>query len=696
MAYGKDKKGLYSFTDKQAALRDAIRRMEPVHQHWQMLESLYRTGAQREITQLDLNRILPFPIPGAFLRTVNMLLPHLTLVINSIAARDPKFVITPVGGDPAVVEQNSAIARAVLDYFWKRSDATSVLRDMTQDMIITGNAFCKVGWSYSADTRDRTDEEIAVDAQEVLEAAAEIGVEEGELNEDYVNEMLEAVAVTEQRVEVDEPYVEYVSPYDVYVPADARRMNTLRWVAQRIRLPKDEVENNELFDAKARKELTVDSGYADIATINQYEMQEQGLPSAFAYVTIYEFYDMRNRTMCIFQLDSDRPLYEGDIPYAHRYPPIVHMRNFSDGGSTFWGFGDVENVAGIQLMLNEIMVAEINDLKRVGNKYFINKKVLTPELSKALQEAKADQIIPVDLPANIPMSDVLQPVQRLATPSDNYVMEDKMQGYVQQILGISDLQAGSISSASRVPAAAVQSQMGAQTTRAMEKTVNVERASREIATRMLALCQQFLDDNRAVRIAGPNAPTWFNVTPEDIDGEFSIEAEGGSTQSINPAQRAQQGLDILNNIVPALANFGYDPQNAMRMAISYLGLNPDHLLVRPEPQPQPEQAGMPPEMAQGQPPAPTASMVELGGGVPSAEPTPEELAALLPPDVAAQILGPMDGDTGSPEELASLVPPDVAEQILAPMEGGGMGPSGDISDLTEDELEALLAEEGLL
>jgi len=442
--------------------------------------------------------------------------------------------------------------------------------------------------------------------------------------------------------------------------------------------------------------LTVDSGYADIATINQYEMQEQGLPSAFAYVTIYEFYDMRNRTMCIFQLDSDRPLYEGDIPYAHRYPPIVHMRNFSDGGSTFWGFGDVENVAGIQLMLNEIMVAEINDLKRVGNKYFINKKVLTPELSKALQEAKADQIIPVDLPANIPMSDVLQPVQRLATPSDNYVMEDKMQGYVQQILGISDLQAGSISSASRVPAAAVQSQMGAQTTRAMEKTVNVERASREIATRMLALCQQFLDDNRAVRIAGPNAPTWFNVTPEDIDGEFSIEAEGGSTQSINPAQRAQQGLDILNNIVPALANFGYDPQNAMRMAISYLGLNPDHLLVRPEPQPQPEQAGMPPEMAQGQPPAPTASMVELGGGVPSAEPTPEELAALLPPDVAAQILGPMDGDTGSPEELASLVPPDVAEQILAPMEGGGMGPSGDISDLTEDELEALLAEEGLL
>jgi hypothetical protein len=428
-------------------------------------------------------------------------------------------------------------------------------------------------------------------------------------------------------------------------------------------------------------------------------MQEQGLPAAFAYVTIYEFYDMRQRTMCVFQLDSDKPLYEGDIPYAHRYPPIVHMRNFSDGGSTFWGFGDVENVAGIQLMINEIMVAEINDLKRVGNKYFINKKVLTPELAKAIQEAKADQVIPVDLPANIPMQEVLQPVQRLATPADNYVMEDKLQGYVQQILGISDLQAGSIQSASRVPAAAVQSQMGAQTTRAMEKTVNVERASREIATRMLALCQQFLDDNRAIRIAGPDAPTWFAVTAEDIDGEFSIEAESGSTQSINPAQRAQQGLDILQNIVPALANFGYDPHNAIRMAVSYLGLNPDHLLVRPEPQPQPEQPPMP---EQGAPQGPPPSLDQFAGGpVAPAEMSQEDLANSLPPELLEMIDNPqssmnMMGAAGAeqlpPELMAMIDNPDAANAIA--LELGEATPEEiSMQEPTAEELAAILGEE---
>jgi hypothetical protein len=628
---------------------------------------------------------------------VNMLLPHLTLVINSVAARDPKFVITPVGGDPEVVERNGSIARSVLDYFWKRADATSVLRDMTQDMVICGNAFAKVGWAYSDETVDRTDEDVQVETDDVMAAAAEMGLA-GEVDEATIKEMLEGIAVTEQRVELDEPYVEYVSPYDVFVPADARRMNAVRWVCQRIRLPKDEVENNDLFDSQARKELRVDSGYADPATINQYEMQAEGLPSAFSYVTIYEFYDMRQRTMCVFQLDSDRALYEGDIPYAHRYPPIVHMRNFSDGGSTFWGFGDVENVAGIQLMINEIMVSEINDLKRVGNKYFINKKVLTPELSKAIQEAKPDQIIPIDLPANIPMNDVLQPVQRLATPSDNYVMEDKLQGYVQQILGISDLQSGSIASASRVPAAAVQSQMGAQTTRAMEKTVNVERASREIATRMLALCQQFLDDNRAVRIAGPEAPTWFNVTPEDIDGEFSIEAESGSTQSINPAQRAQQGLDILQNIVPALANFGYDPHNAIRMAVSYLGLNPDHLLVRPEPQPQPEQSAPAPEQVPpGYHQMPDGSVMADSemGAEPAGGPSPEELAGMLPPELGAMLDNPQGafpsaGPDDLPPELAAMLDnPEQANEIAASL---GLETPEEISMMepTAEELSAIL------
>ena len=585
----------YSLKDKQSAIRDSLRRMEPVHVHWRMLESLYRTGAQRELTMLDLNRILPFPVPGAFLRTVNMVLPHLTMIINSVVQRDPKFVVTPVGGDVAVVERNAKIANSVLEYFWKRTDATATLRDMTQDMVILGNGFGKTGWSYSEATVDRTPNDITLEATDLVAAAQEIAMETGmPLDENTVKEIVESVSMTNQLVELDEPYLEYVSPYDIFLPANARRMNNARWAAQRLRVPLEELRANPNFKKSAVDNINADTSYTDPSTYQNYEQQEEALPEKFTHATVYEFYDMKSRTLCVFQMDAEEALYEGPIPYDHRYPPFVHMRNFSDGGSSIWAFGDLENIAGVQLMINEIMHSELNDLKRVGNKYFVNKKVLTPDLTKALMDNKPDQVIPLDLPNNVSMNEVLMPVQRLATPADNYIMEGKLQDYMQRILGITDFQMGNIGAANRVPGTAAAAVEGAATTRALDKLSNVERACREVATRMLALCQQFLDNSRAIRIAGPEAALWLQVTEADIEGEFAIEVEGGSTSAINPASRARQGVEIIQNIIPALTQLGYNPEPALRQALSYMGLNPDNILVKPEVQPAPENPAMGP------------------------------------------------------------------------------------------------------
>jgi len=610
----------YSLQEKQAVIRDAARRMEPVHSHWRMLESLYRTGAQRELTQIDLSRILPFPAPGVFLRTVNMILPHLTMIINTVSARDPKFVVTPVGGDLGTVERNAQIAQNVLAYFWKRADATSTLRDMTQDMVILGNGFAKVGWSYSEKTIDRTPEEYDEElTDKIYQAQEEASLSGMDLNEDMMMEIVESVALNQQLVQEDDPFVEYVSPYDIFLPANSRRMNSTRWVAQRVRLPLAEVQANEMFNKKAVETLKADTGFADSETLATYEQRSEALPAAFSHVTIYEFYDMQEETLCIFQLEGEEYLYHGKNPHAHRYPPFVHMRNMNDGGNSFWSFGDLENIAGLQLMINEIMVAELNDLKRVGNKYFINKKVLTPELSKALMDNKPDQVIPLDLPGNVGINEVLVPVQRMATPADNYVMEDKLQGYMQRILGVNDFQVGNIAAANRTPATAAAAVEGAATTRSMDKMTNVEKASREIAVRMLALCQQFLDNTRAVRIAGPTAPTWLQVSEEDIDGEFFIDVEGGSTQAINPATRYRQGQEMITQIVPMLAQMGYDSEPALRAAISYMGMNPEHILVKPTPAPQPlpdqQMTGM--ELSGGQ-------MPETGQGL-----SPEMISQMM-------------------------------------------------------------------
>jgi len=590
---GEEKLGSYTLKEMQSAVADATRRMEPVHIHWRMLEAIYRTGAQRELTMLDINRILPFPVPGAFLRTVNMVLPHFTMIINAVVQRDPKFVVIPVAGDDlTTIEENGKIAGEVLDYFWKRSEATVTLRDMTQDMIVLGNGFAKVGWAYSESTIKKSKEELAIETSDLAQAAAEVSLEAGlPLDPNTLAEIVSSVSLNQQLVEQDEPFVEYVSPYDIFLPAEARRMNTARWVVQRLRLPMEEIEANPLFDKEAVKDLNPDSRLIDNSTMNNYEQQQESLPKVFTQCIVYEFYDMKARTLTVFQKDAEKPLFHGDLPYDHRFPPFVHMRNYTDGGTRIWAFGDLENVAGIQLMINEIMQAELNDLKRVGNKYFINRAVMTPEISKALQENKPDSVIPIDLPANLQMQDVLQSIHRLPTPSDNYYMEGKLQDYMQKILGISDFMMGDIQAANRTSGTAAAAVEGAATTRSIDKMSNVEAAAKEVATRMLALCQQFLDNAKAIRIAGPEATTWLQVTEQDIAGEFSIDVEGGSTSAINPMTRARQGQDILTNIVPMLQNLGYDPEPTMRMALTYMGLNPDNMLIKLPPAPMPPQPG---------------------------------------------------------------------------------------------------------
>jgi len=636
--------GGYSLHEMQEAVRDANRRMEPVHQHWRVLEALYRTGAQRELTAADVGRIIPYPVPGTFLRTVNMILPHLTMLINSVVARDPKLLVTPLGGDVNMVERAAKIAQGVLEYFWRRTDATEVIRDMTQDMVVLGNGFGKVGWAYSEQTQDYTDDDRAAFAAAAVEVIRET---EGPMDAMDIDDIVNSVSLTDSLVVQDEPFVEYVSPYDIFVPANSRRMNQVRWVAQRLRLPIEELKQNAQFDPEALDELTVDTSFAEPYTMERYEEREENLPPVFNHATVYEFYDMRSRTLTVFQLECKKPLFQGPIPYAHRYPPFVHLRNFNDGGDSFWSFGDVENVAGLQLMVNEIMISELDDLQRVGNKYFINRQAMTPEVARALESNEPDLIIPIDLPTNLTMQDVLQPVQRLATPSDNYVMEGKLQEYMQRVLGVTDLQLGAMATASRVPATAAAAVEGASTVRALDKTVNVESACRQVGLLILGLCQQYLDTGKAIRIAGPDAPMWLEVTAEDIDGEFSITTEGGSTQALNPLTRARQGMEMLQGVVPALVQLGYDPENALRTSLRYMGLDPDHLLIRPEPQMPMGGPQMPPEAGMGPQGGVPPELAELlgQGGVGAPAPSPE---AMMNPSMGGpEMMGVLD-DLGGP------------------------------------------------
>jgi hypothetical protein len=568
----------FTLNDKQMLMRDAVRRMDPLHQHWKVLEGVFRTGLRRDLNARDFADLIPTPIPGNVLKTINMVLPHISLMTTSIVSRDPQMLVTPVGGQDESTEDNATFAQAVLTYFWKRTNATDDVKAATEDMLKLGNGFVKVGWEYVAQEY-RENPALLLDETLLAVDQAEATGEDGGFAPD-TNKLgnTNKAQFTYQRVETDDPFVEYVSPYDIFLPKDARRMDSSRWVCQRLRLPLDEIKARFGEDVK----ISVDAAIASDSLVSTYMNGQTTLPEVLSYVVIYEFYDMTTRELTVFQIDGSDPLYDGPIPYQHRYPPFVHFRNYNDGGMQFWAFGDLENIAGIQLMLGEVTRAQIDDLKRSGNKYAIRKRHATPELKKQLESPIPDQVVVFDIPETSSLDDVVRPLNRQATPSDAYEMDAKLQDAMTRVLGINDFQAGGVG-ADRMSATAAAVVDGVATLRAQDKLAAVEGAISGIGMRVLLLCQEFLDDNRAVRIAGANGAMWLNVSASDIYGEFRVGVEGGSTRALNPATRSQRGIQTLQTVIPVLTQLGYDPTNAVRMALRDMGYDPNYLLIKEEP-----------------------------------------------------------------------------------------------------------------
>jgi len=341
----------YTLAEAQALVDNAITRSRSRHEKWNLLEHLYASGttdgAGAELTAsgASTSRLVQ-DVTGVPLDVVNMVLPHINMIVASTVSRDPSFIVEPIaGGDMA--EDYALVCVAVVKYFWKRSSATLDLYDATKDQVVVGNGFLKVGWKYTEQTTRRDEEEVDAELAALMEADAEMAAQQG-LDPTPLPDLKRMVSVTTTEMVEDEPYVEYVSPYDVFVPVDARRMHETRWVAQRIFKPADEVRAQ--LNLADDFPLTLVDGWQRESRV---ALQRDAERDPFSYAEVFEFYDMRTRRLLIFQRGGSEPLFDGELPYAHRYPPFVHLPNFRRNPSEFWAFGDLENIAGLQAMLNE-------------------------------------------------------------------------------------------------------------------------------------------------------------------------------------------------------------------------------------------------------------------------------------------------------------------------------------------------------
>jgi len=591
------------------------RREERCDDLWARMIDMYRGKHFKTETQED--RLL---VNIAF-ATINVISPSVSVNYPKITVNARKYEDAP----------RAVVTEAVVNYWWRHYECQKEFRTAVKDMLIIGHGFLKTGYRFVE--KDGSDYE----ASDELASAAPESITES----DFI--------ITEDR-----PFVERISPFDVFVDADATSMQDMRWIAQRVRRPLKDVKKDKRYNSAARNEAApshyskwgIDDWRGSVRP-RRSENEDD------AYVEIWEYYDIETGKMSVFCDGGDKFLVNPTtIPFSFGHP-FVMLRNY-EVPEHFYPMGELEAIEPLQMELNQTRTQMMNHRKRFSRKWLYKESAFDADGRAALESDEDNVMVPVI--SEEPLGGVITPMPAVISPPEFYNQSNLISGDIDRVSGISEYQRGGMPEIRRTATEAAISQ-DASNARSSDKLAIIERGIGECARRLVMLAQQYMTAEGAVRVAGKDAqPIWVNFDRDYIQGDFDFEVEGGSTQPVNESFRRQMALQVVDAMAPFASAGIIDMPKLATYVLQYgFGIKTAASFVTAAPPP------MPPEMAE-------APQGALPPGMPPQGPPPEAMMQGAPPQGGAP--------AGLPPELAGL-PPEVLMQLMQQMQqGGGMPPQG--------------------
>ena len=555
---------------------------------------------------------------------INIAFATINVISPSVSVNHPKITVNARKYEDA---SRAVVTEAIVNYWWRHYECQKEFRRAVKDMLIIGHGWVKTGYRFVE--KDGSEYE----SSDELASAAPESVTESEL------------VITEDR-----PFVERISPFDVFVDPDATSTSDMKWIAQRVRRLLKDVKKDKRYNSTARQEASP-SHYSKYgiegSTMNIRPRRNEG--DYDAYVEIWEYYDIDRGMMSVFCDGSDKFLVSPiKIPFAFGHP-FVMLRNY-EIPEHFYTMGELEAIEPLQMELNQTRTQMMNHRKRFSRKWLYKESSFDADGRSALESDEDNVLVPVI--SEDSLSNVVVPMPAVISPPEFYNQSNLISSDIDRVSGVSEYQRGALPEIRRTATEAAISQDAANA-RSSDKLAIIERAIGDCARRLVMLAQQFMTGEQAVRIAGTESkPAWLNFDRDYLQGEFDFEVEGGSTAPVNESFRRQMALQVVDAMapfagagivdMPKLANYVLQYGFGIKNAASFImqpQLAPQPISPQGTPPP-PEAGGMPPQMPQGMP--------------------PQEMAPGLPPEAMAQGMPPTGG-----MPMPSNIPPEILAQLLA-------------------------------
>lgn len=487
---------------------------------------------------------------------VNLAFATKNVIAPSVAINNPKFVVNARKPEAA---NTAVIAETVLNYLWRVNAYQDEFRLAVDDFLNIGHGWLKVGYRVSGPKKIVKAPEVTEDQSAETHGVADRLPVPG-------NVETENLSIGQD----NRPFVERISPFDIFVDPDSRHPKEMKWIAQRVRRPVVDVQVDERYDEKARVKVT---GHLAYRRIDDEDRVLDGEPRDpyFSYVDVYEFYDLRKGTVSTFvrELEDCFLIEPQPIPFAFGHP-FVMLRNY-EVTDVFYPMGDLEAIEGLQHELNATRTQMMNHRKRYQRKVLIDKEAFAQDGLEALQSDADNTIVPVDVAAanSSSLRDVIIPMPQEGTPPEFYNQSQQIENDINNVSGVSDYMRGAQAEIRRTAteAAMIQDAMNA---RAADKLARIESCLSRLGERVVQLMQQFMSGEMVVRIVGTsNQPVWLNFDSDYIKGEFDFEVEGGSTQPRNESFRRQSALQLVDALAPFIGAVPLDLSAVVRHVLQF-------------------------------------------------------------------------------------------------------------------------------
>jgi hypothetical protein len=552
------------------------RKAEQYDKLWRSLIDLYRG---KHFTEADLSHEDKIMVNIAF-ATKNVIAP-------AVSINHPVFSVLARREDEAPAAE---LVEQGLNFWWHRYRFHPEVRRAVDDWIILGHGWVKVGWKYEQGEEPVSDEERDQMLQEQMGQVEEFLGNNPEFEDETpdIEDVAEGLPATKRVTKTDDPFVERVSPFDVFVDPEATCPADMRWIAQRIVMPLAIARANPAYKTSVRRKLEGDSSLNPRWRDEETGSGSRKVEDSQKRVTVYEFYDLLNGKFSVFCKDAEEFLVDPvALPYVYGNP-FVMLRNY-DVPDFFYPVGDLEMIAPIQAELNEVRSDMMNHRKRYARAYVARANALSTEARNTLEADYDNRIVYVD-DDNTPLSDIIQPIPITMVDGQMYGYSNTIENDIDSVSAVSEYQRGGEAETRRTATEAAMIQ-DAVNARSQDKLSTLEVWLSDVAEHVLKLFQEYMTGETMIRIVGESGFSWVPFDRQQIQGEFDFMVEAGSTQPRNESQRRQQALMLANVMQPYLGQV-VDPAEMARYVLKEgFGIkNPERFLVPPAPM-----MGVPPE-----------------------------------------------------------------------------------------------------